>query len=861
MTDNAGNYRRLSYRRIMDFLNQTPDRAPFLIFWVDNDGRLQRANKPAMDTLGFSPDDIRADAVFHIDRMIGEKDWPGLRADLKKSKLSDYQTELIGANEKKIPVSMLVIHMETGGEEYFCFIGHVKSIGESSEDASRPIWFAMNRCSDAAYWVGPDAKFIYVNQAASDTLGYTRDELLNMSVHDIDPDFQQDVWPGHWKEIREKGSFVFESRHRAKDGTIIPVEISVNYLKFGDKEYNCVFAHDIRDRKKSEITLKKSEATLGSIFRAAPTGIGLVCDRIIKKANKRLCEMLGYTPDELIDQNARMIYPTQEDYDWVGDVKYKQIRERGTGTVETRWKCKDGKIIDVILSSTPLNPNNLSEGVTFTALDITDRKRALNGLEESERRFRGLYENMRDGIVSVELTGEILNYNPAYQRMLGYPDDELKKLAYQDITPEKWHEMEARIIAEQVMARGYSDLYEKEYITRDGTIIPIELRAYLNYDNDGKPSNMWAFVRDITKRKRAENALRDAMAEVQELKDRLQDENIYLREEIKDHIKYDRIIGRSEVLDNILEKVSQVAVTDASVLIYGETGTGKELIARAIHERGLRKDHPMIKVNCASIPKDLFESEFFGHIKGAFTGAYKDRIGRFQLADGGTLFLDEIGEIPLELQSKLLRVLQEGELERVGEEITHTVDVRIIASTNRHLEEEIMKGKFRQDLYFRLSVFPIEVAPLRKRKEDIPLLAEHFLEIACRRIGIPKPALTNSHIGQLQGHDWPGNVRELQNIIERSVIASRGGIFRIIIPSDDVRQASRQAPSKTKLTFKSGDILTQNDLREIEIDNITAALKMARGRIYGPNGAAAMLGIKPTTLASRIKALGIKTEK
>jgi len=290
-------------------------------------------------------------------------------------------------------------------------------------------------------------------------------------------------------------------------------------------------------------------------------------------------------------------------------------------------------------------------------------------------------------------------------------------------------------------------------------------------------------------------------------------------------------------------------------MILGESGTGKELVARELHRRSGRSARPLIKVNCAAVPRELYESEFFGHARGAFTGALRDRAGRFELADGGTLFLDEVGEIPPELQAKLLRVLQEGEVERVGEERTRKVDVRLIAATNRDLRAEAEAGRFRQDLYFRLSVFPIELPPLRRRAEDIPPLAEHFLALAARKLGRPKPRLTLADAQRLQRYGWPGNVRELQHVIERAVIISDGARLAIELPADPAAASPQARPSPLR---DHGDrLLTDAEVRRLEADNVRAALRRTAGKVSGPGGAAEFLGIKPTTLASRIKALGL----
>ena len=344
---------------------------------------------------------------------------------------------------------------------------------------------------------------------------------------------------------------------------------------------------------------------------------------------------------------------------------------------------------------------------------------------------------------------------------------------------------------------------------------------------------------------------------VERLRRQLDLENAYLDEQVKERLAFGKIVGQSPALQEVLQQVELVARTDAAVLVSGESGTGKELVARAIHDRSPRRNHALVTVNCASIPRELFESEFFGHVRGAFTGALRDRTGRFQLAHKGTIFLDEVSEIPLELQGKLLRVLQERQVERVGEEQLREVDARVIAATNRDLQDEVEGGRFRGDLYYRLCVFPIELPPLRERREDIALLAADFLEVAARRLNSPEVRLTDHALEQLTAYDWPGNVRELQNVIERAVILSQRGPFRV----DPVLQGSRATsrgvrtlPLNNLAETRSG-VLSEAEMSLRARDNILAALERTGWKI---SGAARMLGVKPTTLASRLKRLGIE---
>jgi transcriptional regulator with GAF, ATPase, and Fis domain len=361
--------------------------------------------------------------------------------------------------------------------------------------------------------------------------------------------------------------------------------------------------------------------------------------------------------------------------------------------------------------------------------------------------------------------------------------------------------------------------------------------------------------KDVTERLRAERQLRNALAENARLREELEQERDYLREEVKVALNSGEIVGNSPALMQMLTRIEAVAETPASVLLQGESGVGKELVAHAIHEQSPRSGGPLVKVNCASIPKELFESEFFGHVKGAFTGAYRDRVGRFQLADNGTIFLDEVSEIPLELQSKLLRVLQESEFERVGDDVTRTVDVRVIAATNRNLEKQIVDGEFREDLFYRLSVFPIDVPPLRERGEDIVHLARHYLQKTCSNFGREPMQLTRSQADMLLSYSWPGNVRELKNVIERAVILSPRNVLRLDL---SMATAGSEFRAAEPVSRDEGRILTETELRELQKNNLLAALKQTAWKVSGPGGAAEMLGVKATTLADRIRTFGLQ---
>ncbi|WP_373018008.1 sigma 54-interacting transcriptional regulator [Thiomicrorhabdus sp.] len=479
-----------------------------------------------------------------------------------------------------------------------------------------------------------------------------------------------------------------------------------------------------------------------------------------------------------------------------------------------------------------------------------------NVFREFERENQLILRAVGEGIYGVDVDGNTTFINPAAERMLGWKADELigknmhAMIHHSHSDGSEYMGEDCHIYA--AIRDGEVRHVEDELFWRkDGHSIQVEYTSTPILDN-GRLVGAVVIFRDISERKLAEEKLHSALNEVQTLKKRLELENAYLQEEYRSEHNYKQIVGKSAAIHKIIQQIELVAPTDANVLISGESGTGKELIARAIHESSGRKNRPLIRVNCASIPRELFESEFFGHIKGAFTGAVSDRAGRFELADGGSLFLDEVGEIPMELQSKLLRVLQEQQFERVGESKTRSVDVRIIAATNRDLKQEVQAKNFREDLYFRLNVFPIESIPLRDRIEDIPLLADHFLKLACLKFGKPPINFTVGDIQKMKAYSWPGNIRELVNVIERAIILSNEKRLELNLPKQNELQEKQPESAKQDLLVQ-----TKQERLEEEKQNIINALTLCNGKVFGSNGAAELLNLKPTTLNSRIKRLGI----
>ena len=472
--------------------------------------------------------------------------------------------------------------------------------------------------------------------------------------------------------------------------------------------------------------------------------------------------------------------------------------------------------------------------------NVLQRKSMLQQLISEKEWSEAVMEGMPQLTYIMNLEGRLIRWNKNYQDLVGYSAEELKDKYPRDFLSEE-HNKKVTEELQKIIEDGKERSVEYDIITKSGKIVS-------DYYGSGKlvkigdESFFVGQTIDISEMKQAQRKITSQLEEISALKDQLEAENLYLRNELMNVSSFGEIIGESDTLKHVLYRVEQVAPLDTTVLLEGETGTGKELFARAIHQRSKRKEKPLVTVNCASLPGSLIESELFGHEKGAFTGALNKQIGRFELANGGTLFLDEVGEIPIELQAKLLRVLQEGEFERIGSPRTIKVDVRVIAATNKNLEEEISGGRFRMDLFYRLNVFPITVIPLRQRISDIPLLVEHFVKRFNKTMGKNITRIPKKVIKQLESYTWPGNVRELENIIERAMIVSISSVLAV---------EQLQIPNYVhKERFQS--------LAELERDYIIKVLERTLWRINGSNGAAQILDMHPETLRSRMKKLGIK---
>ena len=597
------------------------------------------------------------------------------------------------------------------------------------------------------------------------------------------------------------------------------------------------FEHKDNDKKRCDRQMKPMElinkAVVG-IYRTRENGTFLT-------VNRKLAQIYGFnSPHEFLTsiKDASQLYLNPEDR----QVLRRKMNNRGyVNELEFQHRRKDGQSIWTSVSSRVVEKKPGEIVFEGFVTDITKRKLAEKALQESEHRFRMLVEQAGDAFFIHDNVGKIFDVNQQACESLGYSRKDLLGMTIPDIDIE-FQKKGHKIHFWETLSRGQYITFDGIHQRKDGRTFPVEVRLG-RLDLEGQ--NLFlSLARDLTERKLAEDRLKSAFKEIQGLKNRLEEENVYLKQEIEIHFKHEEIVGESKAIKKVLNIAEKVAKRNTCVLILGETGTGKELLARAIHKMSNRHGRTMVKVNCATLPSTLMESELFGREKGAFTGATTNQVGRFELAHDSTIFLDEIGDLSQSLQAKLLRVLQDKSFERLGNPKTISVDTRVIAATNQDLAELVREKKFREDLFYRLNVFPITMPPLRERREDIPILVWAFVREFCRSDG-----KTINHIPQktmefLQCYSWPGNIRELRNIIERGVILSNGPVLRI----------DRLAAEETVVSQES-------TLEDMERNHIIRVLENTDWRISGKKGAGQILGLKESTLRFKMKKLGIMRPK
>jgi PAS domain S-box-containing protein len=711
----------------------------------------------------------------------------------------------------------------------------------------------------------PERKLNFVSAYAEAMSGYSVEEWLS----------EPELWSSivHVKDREQvkrqaiatfnagqRGSY--ECRWVRKDGKTIWVAAHVAVIK--DETGNPIGMRgvtiDITDRKTAEEGLGNNEERYRT-RTATDVIIRIDEDSNILFVNAAVEKTFGYMPSELVGQKMTVLMPES----------LRRCHEEGlrryldSGKRRLSWDRislpglhKRGQEISMEIS---LAESRIGEKRLFTGIirNVTERQQVEQALRESEERLKLAMESARIGYWETDLETGRVTASESLEQIFGLSRGGFVGTvdAFHALVHPEDRERLQRLTERCIKTLGNAEI-EYRVVRPDGTVRWVTGRGQALAGAGGRASRLLGMVVDITERKEAEEELRAILRVVQGLKERVEAEKNYLWEEVSRVHRFGEIIGRSEAILSVLKQAEQVAATDATVLLLGETGTGKELLARAIHAWSKRNERSLVKVNCAALPASLIESELFGHERGAFTGAGARRVGRFELADGATIFLDEIGDLPLDLQVKLLRVLQEGEFERLGSSKTIKVDVRVIAATNRDLQRAVQEGKFRKDLYYRLDVYPIKLPPLRERKEDIGPLAVDFLHECALRLGKSFSGLPQTVLESLQRYDWPGNVRELQNVIERAAVTSTGRALRLPPGWEAINVRDSRSDNGNKSIIESR--LASNDelsLRQMERRHILDVLDRTHWRIEGRRGAAAVLGLKPSTLRSRMNKLGI----
>jgi PAS domain S-box-containing protein len=706
-----------------------------------------------------------------------------------------------------------------------------------------------------------NGRFLTTNQVFQAMVGYTEEELRALHILDLT---HEDYRQANWALITEllegtRRQFQIEKQHRRKDGSLIWVSNNVSLVPGTERVPRFIMAlsEDITQRKRAEDALRSSEAFLLDAQRLTRTCSWrheLLSGKVTMSPEG--LPMYGIEPDDdasSVDFYFGRVHP--KDRPEVEQVYATALLRKTDFEAHFRIVHPDGTIVHTHSIGHPIL-NERGDVVEFVgaSIDITEHHRAEQALRRSEAYLAEAQRLSKTGSWA---------YNPAAEKAIYWSDEMLRMFG---LDPHRSNfpdgEEFLRLMHPEDRDR-FNELYERSRIQKtdwnmdyrivlpDGAIKHLHVVGHPVLNESGDLMEFVGTAIDVTEHHRARADLEKAFEEIKRLTDQLHDENVVLREQIDQAFMFEEIVGTSSALQGVLSRLMKVAPTDSSVLVSGETGTGKELVARAIHKRSRRSQRAFVSVNCAALAPSLISSELFGHEKGAFTGAMQRRLGRFELANGGTIFLDEIGELPLDTQVALLRVLQEREFERVGGAQPVKVDVRVIAATNRDLEAAVANGTFRPDLYYRLNVFPIQVPPLRERQDDVLLLLEYFVHRFAKKMGKHFKKIDKRTVELFRSYPWPGNIRELQNVVERSVIVSSDGVFSVDaawLSTDSRRVGLPQTPAPVDAD--------EDASRERQI--IEDALAGSRGRVSGPNGAAARLRVPPSTLEHRIKKLRIR---
>ncbi|MFK7807858.1 MAG: sigma 54-interacting transcriptional regulator [Saprospiraceae bacterium] len=818
---------------VLTILTEVADIMQNGVIWLNEEGHIVDVNEAYAQQLNYTKADFEPKTIFEVNPSTSFLSWKRFWKKLVAEHQVSYETEQMTSDESIYPVRMRAVLLEME-EEPIC-MAVVENLMETNrfkdlldlttEIAGIGSW-ELDLVNNEVIFTDETYRLLKISKEENITTesirkivegGLSKEDMLQFS---------------RMMEVAIKNGEAFESEFTYfVDGVYETFHINTQPVWLEDqtiKLYGTVQSLAKISKRTDDMYFTKF-----CLDHANDMIFWVEQDGTFSYVNEMVCKTLGYNRTELIGESFETIVKKNEQsLDWKN--LQEQSREQGSIEEETIFKTKKGKDISVEITTNYLSFRGKEINCSF-ARNISKRKKR----DETIALAKQSLDQSIDMIFWLYSDGTFRYFNDAFVKSVGYSRKEIKEMTIMDFFPsttlkdfeEGWDQLrEGKILRSS----------DRTLNTKSGKLIPAEITVNL-VRVEGREYSA-TVLRDVTARKKKEDEVKLYIKEVEQLKFDAEEENLKLREEFNIEANFSNIISRDPKYKKVLRQVEQVADTEATVLILGETGTGKELLARAVHMLSSRANKQMVKVNCGSLPENLIESELFGHERGAFTGAHQRKIGKFERADKGTIFLDEIGELPLDLQSQLLRVLQEGEIERVGGTELINVDVRVIAATNRDLEDLVTEGKFREDLYYRLNVFPIYNLPLRERREDIPILVKHFVEKYSKKLNKTILEIPQSGMNQLMAYEFMGNVRELENMVERAVILSKDKVLKIDM-------ALSRSKDKRPVKFLS--------MEDMQKEHIIEALRRTNGKVSGKNGAAVLLDMNGKTLSSRMKKLDI----
>jgi len=825
----------------LKLLVKTASLSPNGILWLNQEGHILAVNEALASQLGYDFLKFEPRTVFEVNPSTSLLSWKRLWKRLIEESQITIDTEQITADDAIFPVTMRMMLLEVEGQVICMALNETtpqKGGGENNrfEDLLNMTAqvagvgaYELDLVTNELIITDEFFRLLDIPKTQDIKIEETRAVFRNRIAKEDLPQYiknhERAIASGESTE--QELSYLIRGKYEAFNYRITPVHVDGQTVKIYATIQNVAKVAKRTDEMYfTKFCLDHARDMILWINER---------DKKIAYVNNKLCKTLGYASSELLGKHFSILI--NQDIQAVSWNDFdEQIDEKGEVDLDVNFITKKGKVISVSTSTNRLNFRGKNINCTF-ARNLSQKKKR----NELLTMVKHSLDQSIDVIYWLRADATFRYFNSAFVKKSGYTRKELEKMTILDFFPDstmedfkkEWEKLQA---GKPIQRQGQEMVLKKEKsIVTEVMINLVEV--------DGKEYST-TILRDITERKQKENELQEYLKEIEKLKATAEAENIMLKEEIELESDFSNIITRDPNYKKVMRQIEQVADTDATVLILGETGTGKELLARAVHQLSDRADYQMIKVNCGALPENLIESELFGHEKGAFTGAYQQKIGKFERAEKGTIFLDEIGELPLDLQTQLLRVLQEGEIERVGGLKTITLDVRVIAATNRNLEEQVASGKFREDLYYRLNVFPIYNIPLRERREDIKILVKHFTDKYSKKLNKEITEISPAGMNKLLSYNFPGNVRELENIIERSVILSKGKVLNI-----DASLTKRRKTGSGSTKF--------NTMEEMQKEHIIEALRRCKGKVSGQDGAAALLRMNDKTLTSRMKKLSI----